>query len=227
MLLGGAGLLAALLWAPRERRALTWLLAAAASVYTVLMLSYVDLLPSGLWRFNNIHYFKWMLPLFGLFGWCWLRGVRARPVTLLAALPILLLLFVRVDPVRVAADQPARLVMFDKPAGADETALYFATAWAQDARGVQRNSFDYHQLLVADQVRLIALRRPFAGDERWLGDDQVRAWRAARDPTSTARLVLTGPWPKRAVARYGIRVAFGPPCWAVFAVCARQGLATR
>lgn len=35
----------------------------------ILYLPYGDLLPTGLWRFKNIHYFKWTFPYLGLFSW--------------------------------------------------------------------------------------------------------------------------------------------------------------
>ena len=42
----------------------------ALSVVTlfVVYLPYADLLPNGLWRYLNIHYFKWTFPFFGLFA---------------------------------------------------------------------------------------------------------------------------------------------------------------
>lgn len=60
----GVGGLLALTNGPSELRALI----IAMGIQLAIYLSYSDLLPSGLWRFNNIHYFKWMFPFWGLLG---------------------------------------------------------------------------------------------------------------------------------------------------------------
>ncbi|HBX7941091.1 MULTISPECIES: hypothetical protein [Enterobacteriaceae] len=41
----------------------------AAIVQFGLYAPYGDLLPNGIWRYANIHYFKWMLPFLALFAW--------------------------------------------------------------------------------------------------------------------------------------------------------------
>ena len=49
-----------------------WLLRTLALIVFLqfsLYLPYGDLLPTGLWRFKNIHYFKWTFPYLGLFVW--------------------------------------------------------------------------------------------------------------------------------------------------------------
>lgn len=213
LLLGGAGMIEACGATPPARRAVTLPVAAAGLVYTIVMLAYVDLLPTGLWRFNNLHYFKWVLPLFGLFGVRFVLDARRRPALLLALVPILLALTIRLEPVRVGAGAPARLVIFPAPNGAEWTPTYFATAWMADTTGELRNSFDYHQILVGGRVYAVALRRPFTGDERWLGDAHVRALLAGKDAGGFAPLYLTGPWPKPALARYGVATTIGLPHW--------------
>ena len=37
-------------------------------LHMAFYLAYRDLHPQGLWRFNNYHYFKWVLPVFGLYA---------------------------------------------------------------------------------------------------------------------------------------------------------------
>ncbi len=212
LLLGGAGMLVAW-WSPPARRPVALAVGAAGAIYVILMLAYVDLLPTGLWRFNNVHYFKWVFPLFGLFALRFVRDAWRRPVTLIALLPILLALTVRIDPVRVGASEPAHMVVFPSPLGAEWTPTYFATAWLTDAQGEQRNSFDYHQILVRGRINVVALRRPFAGAERWIGDDHVRAQLEGKDAGGYAPLYLTGPWPKVPLARYGMAISFGLPHW--------------
>ena len=213
LLLGGAGLIAACLATPPARRPVTLTVAAAGVIYGVLMLAYVDLLPTGLWRFNNLHYFKWVLPLFGLFALRFLLDARRRPILLIALAPVLLALTIRLEPVRVGPSEPARMVIFPAPNAAEWIPTYFATAWMADTTGELRNSFDYHQILVSGRVHAVALRRAFTGDERWLGDAHVRALLAGKDDGGFAPLYLTGPWPKPALARYGIATTIGLPHW--------------
>ena len=213
LLLGGAGLIASAFAMPPRQRPIVLTGAVVGIAHVVLLLAYVDLLPTGLWRYNNIHYFKWVLPLFGLFAVRFVLLAWRRPVLLAAVLPVLLALTIRPEPVRVAADAPARMVIFPAPVGAVGPSTYFATAWVTDTSGEQRNSFDYHQILVAGRVRAVALRRPFVGNERWIGDDHVRAQLEGRDTGAYAPLYLTGPWPKTPLARYGMRVTVGLPRW--------------
>lgn len=59
--------------------------AAALSTQFALYLPYGDLLPTGLWRYLNIHYFVWTLPYLALFvchaGLSIVRGWRAAPAS--------------------------------------------------------------------------------------------------------------------------------------------------
>ena len=211
LILGAAGLVQACFTGLRDSRMPAIALCAAATLYTCLMLAYVDLLPSGLWRYNNVHYFKWLLPLFGLFAVRFvIAGVR-RPVTLAFIVPFLLLLSVRIVPVPVGAYDPARLLIFSTPPDSVWRDLYFASGSITDTRGRQDNLFEYHQILDPTEVRAIALRRPFAGDERWIGSERVAAQLTGTDTGGYAPLYLTGPWPRRPLRRYGARVTLGWP----------------
>ncbi len=58
---GIAGLVLALLTATRRTPAAV-LVAAAVALHWALYLAYRDLQPYGIWRFYNIHYFKWTFP---------------------------------------------------------------------------------------------------------------------------------------------------------------------
>ncbi|MBI5921693.1 MAG: hypothetical protein HY847_08555 [Betaproteobacteria bacterium] len=57
--------------------------AAAVCAQFVLYLPYGDLLPTGLWRYYNIHYFKWTFPYLALFacyaGMATFRTIRTAP----------------------------------------------------------------------------------------------------------------------------------------------------
>ena len=92
--------LAGLVWVLLRGDMLLRTLAVAITIFFILYLPYGDLLPTGLWRFLNIHYFKWTFPLLALFAAILLgglvRGVRMRsswqlPLALLTVVPLLLL----------------------------------------------------------------------------------------------------------------------------------------
>lgn len=228
LIVGAAGMLAALFPGEQRRREAA-LLGLIAAVYCALILAYVDLLPSGLWYYSNINYFKWLLPLFGLFAVVFVRFARVRPGPAIALVALVLLpTGLRLDPVRVAADAPARAVLFPAltpTAGRDR--IYHARSVIRDRAGQLRNVFEYHQVLrggdprriEGGQVIAVALRRDFAGDERWWGDGAALAAWPAYPAASHDRTPLPGPWPKQAEARYAPRIAIGVPCWLPFREC--------
>ncbi|UAK24451.1 hypothetical protein [Sphingomonas nostoxanthinifaciens] len=211
--LGAAGLLAASLRYSRARACAACLLAVAA-VYASVMLGYVDLLPSGLWYYQNVHYFKWLLPLFGLFAWLFLRDVRSAPWLSGAMLAgVLMLTCIRLYPVPVASDAPARAVVFDRPAAGDET-IYMARSTISDRGGLQRNFFDYHQVAAGPRVIAIAARRDFAGGEAWRGNAAADVpWPPSPHGVVTFDQPLPGRWPRGAVARYAVGWTIGWSCW--------------
>ena len=106
----GAGLIQHYPWLLLSLAGLVWILlrgdfvlrtiAIAMTLFFVLYLPYGDLLPGGMWRYLNIHYFKWTIPFFALFACLLLaqivRGAQARsgwqlPSALLIGVPLLLL----------------------------------------------------------------------------------------------------------------------------------------
>jgi len=106
----GAGLIQHYPWLLLSLAGLVWILlrgdfvlrtiAIAITLFFVLYLPYGDLLPGGMWRYLNIHYFKWTIPFFALFACLLLaqivRGAQARsgwrlPSALLIGMPLLLL----------------------------------------------------------------------------------------------------------------------------------------
>jgi hypothetical protein len=227
LVLGAAGLLGAL--GQKASRYEAALLGLVAAVYCALVLAYVDLLPSGLWYYNNVNYFKWLLPLFGLFAVLFVRSARRRPGLAAALLAIVVLpTALRFEPVPVGADAPARALLFPavaEPVGRDQ--IYHAHSVIRDRAGQLRNIFEYHQIQRSDlrtrredgRVVAVALRRDFAGGELWLGNGAVLAdWPASRTGDHD-RSPLPGPWPKAPEARYAPRMALGVPCWLPFYQC--------
>ena len=65
----------------RGERTLAWI-GLAIGLQGCLYAPYADLLPNGMWRYGNIHYFKWMFPYLGLFAALavvWLIGAIRSP----------------------------------------------------------------------------------------------------------------------------------------------------
>lgn len=176
------------------------------------MLAYVDLLPTGLWRFANVHYFKWIFPLLGLFAWRLLRDARSSPrlaaACLLGWTAVSGLHFVTVP---AQPGEAARRIDFPAPARADFDGVYFATAVIADGRRTQRSLFDYHQVLVGDRVIAVALRHDFApGSRSYPSGTAATVWPAgipipASTPTATA--------PITPIARWKTRLVWSVPCW--------------
>ncbi len=221
--IGAAGLLLAL-----GERALRWqvaLLLLPALAYAIIMLAYIDLLPSGMWQLNNAHYFKWLLPLFALGGWLFMLRLKSRTVAALAVLALVLLASaIRLDPVLAAPGEGARMVVFRAPPEGPATTffdVYFARSSITDARGPMRHWFDYHQVPALDgTVRAEALRRDFAGNEAWYGQARDVKWPYV--PTVTHdKGGLPGDYPQLALARYRPKLAIGWPCWLPPYACAR------
>src|SRR5262249_4128276 len=145
-------------------------------VYTAFILAYVDLLPSGFWRFNNVHYLKWLLPLFGLFALIFLRDLPRAPITSTVALAGLVLLgCIRLDPDQASRRAHARVLVFAAPSPLPGR-LAQARSVIVDRRGELRNFFDYRQIPIDGGVMAVAAKRSFAGDERWY--DQLAGPRA-------------------------------------------------
>jgi hypothetical protein len=209
--IGAAGLVATCIRRGDQRRAAICV-ASAVSIYLAVMLAYVDLLPSGLWRFNNVHYFKWLLPVFGLFSVTFVRDLTRAPVLNLSSLCALLLLScVRLVPEEVDGDHPARELVF---AGRSEDfrTVYFARSSISDRMGEQRNVLDYHQIATGDgRMVAVALKRDFAGREVWKPSDAKRPW---PDMGGDFYTDMKGAGATASPAlRLAPRIGFGMPTW--------------
>ena len=166
---GAAGLIA---WGIVERgraRAVLVLLALVIVPVGALMLTYIDLQPPGLWEFGNIHYFKWVMPLFGVGIALWgrlLATTRGRGVLAATMLALLVPLGIRIDPVPVGDDVPARMLTFRGDTHRGWNEAYFASVVLRDDAGTQANVRDFHQVPDAGGERAIAERRLFAAHPR-------------------------------------------------------------
>lgn len=198
----------------RQDRPVVMMLAMAISVYCSMTLCYMDLLPSGLWKFGNVHYFKWVFPAIGLFLWILIRDARKQPrLTLALLVGVLSLTAVRIEPVRANSNDLARMVAFSGPK-ASFAEIYFANSTLLDRQGVMRNIFDFH-LVPSAQGRTVfaeALRRDFTGNEQWVHPGNISMW----PHMNTTHYIITplpGHFPISAIARYRPAIGFGWPCW--------------
>lgn len=200
--LGLAGILA-LLPTLRGPRGKAWgLILGTGLAYTLLMLCYTDLQPSGLWRFNNAHYFKWLLPLLAVGVVLFVRRLlepRRRWMGLAGLALTAGLCCIRITPRPVAPEAPARMLVFPGDRQADWNASYFAASLLTDRLGTMENVRDFHQIPDGDRIRALAIRRP-------IGPGAMLS-----QPAGT---------PRAAIARYGERVSFGVPCWFDRSACA-------
>lgn len=124
-----------------------------------LYIAYVDLLPTGFWRYGNVHYWKWLVPGIGLIALVGLRGLMrapgwARGAAVGGALAVMAL---RITP---APGEPARALELPGPTP-PFTDIYFAPLALTDSAGTQRNILDLRLVPFADGVRAIGLRRDF------------------------------------------------------------------
>ncbi len=168
-LIPGVGGLLALPWLVRGLALrLALLLAAMIVCYSALFFSYVDLIPSGLWRYNNVHYFKWALPGMMLFGWLLIRQLAAGPhrsgfrAAVLASLVAVLIADLRLVPLPAKAETPAWMVQIKGPVpGWDES--YFGHITLRDSLGELQSIRDFRALPDEQGWRFVALSRPFVG----------------------------------------------------------------
>ncbi|MBV9653113.1 MAG: hypothetical protein JOZ42_00980 [Acetobacteraceae bacterium] len=199
-----AGLMPALL-----RGRLSALLAIMLILHAVLYLSYVDMLPTGLWRYNNVHYWSWAFPAYGLLAAALLRDL-VRPVTAArrivagASLAVTVLLgCVHLDPVPADEGAPAKMLTFSGgDPGFEQT--YFAPLALRDASGELDNIRDMRAFPVPFGMRLIALRRDVRGETNWVADHAP-----------------PGPIAQVPGHRWAVGVRLGRPCWVPRMRCAR------
>jgi len=193
-------------------RQLSILLFVVSVAYLGMMVSYIDLLPSGLWRFNNIHYFKWLVPLFGLFAWDLAVSLRAHPVITTCVLGTVVAVSSLSATPAPARGNRARLLVY-QGRNVSFLKLYMSRTTIVDRIGVMRNFFDFHQVL-GEQRRIYvnALRRDFVGEVRVGGASWSADW-----PKSPAGFYNVAEiQPKEfgpLLGRFEPRWSLGVPCW--------------
>ncbi len=202
LLLGLAGSL----WVWRGRGPAA-LLSTCLLAYCLLFLSYVDLLPTGLWRYFNVHYFKWTLPGFGLLAWILIQALRRRSRSAWGVLALVLLVScIRVMPRLARADEPAVAVDMPGPRATEANTTFSVSLAVTDSIGTAQSvaTMRAFPLPGGDGVRFIAIRRDFLGALAWEPDHAL--------PTPPE------PGPQR---RWAEHIGIGYPCWLPPYVCKR------
>ncbi len=210
IVLGTAGLIAGCFFGTGKNRIASVLLLTVTLLYLWCMLCYVDLLPTGLWKWGNVNYFKWLLPLFGLFVIVLAQQVRKQPWAAgLSLVSVLAMASVHAMPIPAAPGEPARALRIDVPFANFETG-YMAQSMVRDRIGVLRNTFEYHQVPNGGALLAIAQKRDFQGDESWF---QQAPPSILWPQGAGARRGVLGGAPRHPSARLGVRWSIGLPCW--------------
>jgi hypothetical protein len=178
--------LAGIVWALLRGDVLLRVTALAIGILFMLYMPYNELLPTSLWRYKNIHYFKWTFPFLALFAWLLMKhvleGWRRRtgwvlPAALLVAIPALLLSLHLAINVRMlqGSSEPGQAMRFNLPDGKVDfidfnglNGRYHEIDLGNhrillDGRELKRIS-DYKLLPLGSEVRLLFIR-PVAGRE--------------------------------------------------------------
>ncbi|MCQ8242384.1 hypothetical protein [Rhizosaccharibacter radicis] len=164
--------------------------------YSLLFFSYVDLVPSGLWRFHNAHYFKWTFPGLLLLGAVLLRAVafgpRRAPVAALAVLS--LLSCIRLVPRAAHGDAPVWMAQHAMPV-AGWSPEHESELGLRDAAGMHHNIHD---------IRILP------GDDGWRAIGMAAPLHGALSPVSPSGSV-GAPWSGE--PRWTMRFHLGAPAW--------------
>lgn len=193
--LGLAGLFPALLRDAKSR-----MLAGVLVVHGLLYASYVDLLPTGLWRFLNIHYFAWAFPGYALLAALLIRDLLTpRPtmrrcaigwISLAATLSLLCL---RVVPAP-ARGEAAKAIDFSGPLPPFLDTYMDGRLALRDNAGVLHDQRDMRVFLYPGGVRVVGMRRDIRGVVHWLPGQAPKGF-ADSVPTARWRTSIRFAWP--------------------------------
>lgn len=165
-----------------------------------LYLAYVDLLPTGFWRYNNVHYWNWALPGYGLLAVLLLRDVLRpevgyrRTIAYASVIVTGAVLCVHLDPRPATEAEPAK--MLDFPAAPLHfEAAYFGNWALHDDASELGNITAVRGIPTTSGMRVIALRRDVAGPVGWVAAPD--GWQPGEGPPQ----------------RWQIGFSIGLPCW--------------
>ena len=186
--------LAGLVWAGiKGDMILRWVMLAICILF-IFYMPYGDLLPNGLWRYLNIHYFKWTFPYLALAGillvshtWqAWRRKQnQVLPTILLVGVPLLIMslqLSLQTMPIQAETSDTSKQISFGlngksidfidlKGISGSFTDIYFgAHQLSLDGTHLQHVG-NYRALPMAWGIRLLFIR-PIQGDSLIFTPDQ-------------------------------------------------------
>ncbi|MDQ6831804.1 MAG: hypothetical protein M3008_00265, partial [Chloroflexota bacterium] len=180
------------------------------ATHALVYLSYVDMMPSGLWRYHLIHYWVWILPAYGLLGLLVLRDLaaghqpRERRIAAVSLLATLAVLCLHVVPV-AATGRRAAFLDFAGPIPRFSDA-YFEHWRIRDEMAEQTNVFAIRGQPVPGGLRVFGMARDFVGPVTWASDDAFSQTYAGQPPT-----------------RWDFGLRFGLPCWTHLLDCKLPG----
>jgi hypothetical protein len=171
---GGEGLLRRCPWllfgmaglAPALLRPKTAMLAVTLALHGILYISYIDLLPTSLWRHLAVHYWTWTFPGFALLGVLLLRsllgqhlaGRAERSIAMAGVALVAILLCVRFDPVLAQPGQTIDALDF-RTATPPFNVVYFGQLTLTDQAGPLSNIAQVRSIPMPDGVRVLMLTR--------------------------------------------------------------------
>lgn len=191
MILGFAGILVA--W---RRGAVAVMLATMLVAHMALYISYVDLMPTGLWRFLNVHYFTWAMPGYALFAALLLRDLTRRADWRWAAGSLAFVLAIsaiRLEPTSVGVGQAAKMIDIAGPVPPFMT-TYMSRLPAHDDVGPLLNIQSIRAFPIATGTRVIGIRRWITGPLVW--EDGTPAGMNAQGAQTRYSISLRWGWPR-------------------------------
>ena len=191
MILGFAGILMA--W---RRGVVAVMLATMLMAHMALYISYVDLMPTGLWRFLNVHYFTWAMPGYALFAALLLWDLTRRADWRWAAGSVALVLAIsaiRLEPTSVGVGQPAKMIDIAGPVP-PFMATYMSRLPAHDDTGPLLNIQSIRAFPIATGTRVIGIRRWITGPLVW--EDGTPAGMNAQGAQTRYSISLRWGWPR-------------------------------
>jgi hypothetical protein len=145
-----------------ERRVLLFL-SSAIFLYLALFCSYTDLVPSGLWQYHNVHYFKWCAPGLLLLGVKLVEHWRAKPKAALGCCVfVLFLTCIRLGPRPIVTGQAAWMIKLNGQVSTRSPALFNEFRFV-DQVGPEIAIRDIRTVPTDEGWRFIAMHRPFRG----------------------------------------------------------------
>jgi len=153
------------------------------------------------------------VPILAGFAWLFLRDLRRHwRLSLGALLVVLIPAAIQVKPVVAGPAEPARM-LFLAPVKAPFEGVYFAHSQVTDRLGTQASHYQFRAIPTEPDgpVMIEALRRDFAGDERWIYPPAGNSW--PREGRIDDTFVMPGPFSTRPIARFRPELAWGWPSW--------------